>query len=88
MNDVSRRSKRSKKTNAAGNRATWITVNPSPDGCEDCLKMGGRWLHLRMCESCGHVGYFDQSPNGHATKHYQTTKHPIISSRQPGEDWG
>lgn len=65
-----------------------LPVTPSADGCEDCLKIGGRWLHLRMCQSCGHVGCCDQSPNRHATKHYHSTKHPIISSREPGEDWG
>ena len=65
-----------------------IPVTPSADGCEDCLKIGGRWLHLRLCESCGHVGCCDQSPNRHATKHYHSTKHPIIKSFQPDEEWG
>lgn len=65
-----------------------VPVTPSADGCEDCLKIGGHWLHLRLCESCGHVGCCDQSPNRHATKHYNSTKHPIIKSFQPGEDWG
>jgi uncharacterized UBP type Zn finger protein len=63
-------------------------VTPTAEGCEDCLKIGGRWLHLRLCESCGHVGCCDSSPNRHATKHYQATKHPIIKSFEPGEDWG
>ena len=65
-----------------------VPVTPSADGCEDCLKIGGHWLHLRLCESCGHVGCCDQSPNRHATKHYQSTKHPIIRSFQPDEEWG
>jgi uncharacterized UBP type Zn finger protein len=63
-------------------------VEPSAEGCEDCLKIGGRWLHLRLCESCGHVGCCDSSPNKHATKHFHSTNHPIIKSFEPGEDWG
>ena len=63
-------------------------VTPSADGCEDCLKIGGRWVHLRMCESCGHVGCCDNSPNRHATKHYNATQHPIVKSVEPGEEWG
>ena len=63
-------------------------VTPSADGCEDCLKIGGRWVHLRLCESCGHVGCCDNSPNRHATKHFHATQHPIIKSFEKGEDWG
>ena len=63
-------------------------VTPSADGCEDCLKIGGRWVHLRMCETCGHVGCCDNSPNRHATKHYNATQHPIVKSVEPGEEWG
>lgn len=63
-------------------------VSPSADGCEDCLKIGGQWVHLRLCESCGHVGCCDNSPNRHATKHYHESTHPIIKSFEPGEDWG
>jgi len=63
-------------------------VTPSSNGCEDCLKIGGRWVHLRLCEECGHVGCCDSSPNKHATKHYYSTQHPIIKSFEPGEDWG
>ena len=63
-------------------------VTPSADGCEDCLKIGGRWVHLRLCEECGHVGCCDSSPNKHATAHYHATEHPIIKSFEPGEDWG
>lgn len=65
-----------------------VAVTPSADGCEDCLKIGGRWVHLRLCEYCGHVGCCDNSPNRHATKHYHDTKHPIIKSFEPGEEWG
>lgn len=65
-----------------------VEVTPSDEGCEDCLKVGGRWVHLRLCQSCGHVGCCDNSPNRHATKHYHATKHPIIKSFEPGEEWG
>ena len=63
-------------------------VTPSADGCEDCLKIGSTWVHLRMCMSCGHVGCCDNSPNRHATKHYHATTHPIVRSVEPGEEWG
>jgi uncharacterized UBP type Zn finger protein len=63
-------------------------VTPSARGCEDCLKTGDAWVHLRLCESCGHVGCCDSSPNRHATKHYRATGHPVIKSFEPGEDWG
>lgn len=63
-------------------------VVPSADGCEDCLKIGGWWVHLRLCEICGHVGCCDQSPNRHATKHFKAVGHPIIKSFEPGEEWG
>ena len=36
-------------------------VAPSSEGCEDCLRMGGRWVHLRLCMHCGHVGCCDNS---------------------------
>lgn len=63
-------------------------VTPSAKGCEDCLKIGGWWVHLRLCLICGHVGCCDNSPNRHATKHFHATKHPMIRSFEPGEDWG
>jgi uncharacterized UBP type Zn finger protein len=63
-------------------------VTPSANGCEDCLRIGARWMHLRICMTCGHVGCCDSSPNKHATKHFHSTAHPIIKSFQPGEDWG
>ena len=56
-------------------------------GCEDCLKIGGWWVHLRMCQECGHIGCCDNSPNRHATAHYHETSHPVIRSVEPGEDW-
>ena len=63
-------------------------VTPSARGCEDCLKMGGAWVHLRLCMTCGHVGCCDSSPNRHATKHFHQTQHPVIKSFEPGEEWG
>lgn len=64
-------------------------VEPSTlEGCEDCLRIGGRWLHLRECLVCGHVGCCDSSPNKHATAHFRATGHPIVRSFEPGEDWG
>ena len=63
-------------------------VEPSSDGCEDCLRIGGRWVHLRMCMECGHVGCCDNSPNRHATAHFHDhPEHPLIRSYEPGEDW-
>lgn len=63
-------------------------VTPSTqDGCEDCLREGTRWVHLRECLECGHVGCCDNSPRKHATAHWNSTKHPIMKSFQPGEDW-
>jgi uncharacterized UBP type Zn finger protein len=58
-----------------------------PLGCEECLKIGGRWVHLRMCLECGKVGCCDNSPNRHATAHFHETAHPLIRSAEPGEDW-
>ncbi|MDB5101457.1 MAG: hypothetical protein JWM80_5878 [Cyanobacteria bacterium RYN_339] len=62
-------------------------VTPSAEGCEDCLKIGGQWVHLRLCLSCGHMGCCDSSPNKHATAHYEATQHPLIRSAEPGEQW-
>jgi hypothetical protein len=56
-------------------------------GCEDWLKFGGRWVHLRNCRSCGQVGWCDSSPNQHASKHAATAGHSIGSSLEPSEDW-
>jgi hypothetical protein len=62
-------------------------ATPSSEGCEDCLRTGGRWVHLRMCRDCGHVGCCDSSPNKHATAHFASVGHPLVSSYEPGEDW-
>ncbi|GHF38828.1 CPA1 family monovalent cation:H+ antiporter [Amycolatopsis bartoniae] len=57
------------------------------EGCEDCLREGTTWVHLRLCLECGHVGCCDSSPRRHASKHYHDTEHPVIRSYEPGEDW-
>ncbi len=62
-------------------------VEPSAQGCEDCLRIGGTWVHLRECLSCGHEGGCDSSPNRHATAYFHATEHPLVQSFQPGEDW-
>jgi uncharacterized UBP type Zn finger protein len=64
------------------------TATPNADGCEECLASGDSWVHLRMCMTCGHVGCCDSSKNKHATRHFHATRHPIMKSIQPGEDWG
>jgi uncharacterized UBP type Zn finger protein len=56
-------------------------------GCEECLKMGDTWVHLRMCLDCGHVGCCDSSKNRHARAHFNETQHPIIQSAERGENW-
>ena len=63
-------------------------VDPSTtEGCEDCLRIGARWVHLRLCLTCGHVGCCDSSPNKHATAHAGEADHPIVQSFEPGENW-
>jgi uncharacterized UBP type Zn finger protein len=63
-----------------------ISAN-TPEGCEECLKTGDSWVHLRLCLECGHVGCCDNSKNKHATKHFHKTGHPVIKSLESGEDW-
>jgi uncharacterized UBP type Zn finger protein len=62
-------------------------VVPSAQGCEDCLRIGDRWVHLRLCLICGHVGCCDSSKNKHASAHFRAKRHPIVQSFEPGEDW-
>ena len=57
-------------------------------GCPECIALGDTWVHLRECLICGHVGCCDSSKNKHATKHFHTSKHPVMRSVQPGENWG
>ena len=63
-------------------------VPRTTNGCEECLKMGDQWLHLRLCVTCGHVGCCDESKNQHAAKHFYSTTHPLIKSFEAGEEWG
>jgi uncharacterized UBP type Zn finger protein len=77
-------------SNATCTHLDQIAVRELPaavDGCEDCLRTGGKWLHLRICLTCGHVGCCDDSPNRHASAHAHAASHPIIRSLEPGEDW-
>jgi hypothetical protein len=55
--------------------------------CEECVKIGGEWVHLRTCQACGSTLCCDNSPNRHATRHAQGTGHPVIASAEPGEQW-
>ena len=67
-----------------------IDLDIAPDstqGCADCLREGTRWVHLRECLGCGHVGCCDNSPRRHATAHFRATSHPVMKSFEPGEQW-
>lgn len=57
------------------------------EGCEECVRTGDTWVHLRLCLTCGHVGCCDSSRNKHATKHFHATQHPLVRSIEPGETW-
>ncbi|MCB0865078.1 MAG: UBP-type zinc finger domain-containing protein [Solirubrobacterales bacterium] len=59
----------------------------STEGCSECLRSGDRWVHLRICLTCGEVGCCDSSPNRHASKHAAAAGHPLAGSFEPGEDW-
>ena len=56
-------------------------------GCEECLRTGSSWVHLRMCQTCGMIGCCDSSPNRHASRHARDESHPILRSVEKGEDW-
>ena len=56
-------------------------------GCEECIKTGDRWVHLRICQTCGVTLCCDSSSNKHATKHFQASGHPVVASAEPGERW-
>jgi hypothetical protein len=68
-------------------RIELVQLPESIEGCEDCLRMGGSWVHLRMCQTCGHVGCCDSSPNRHASAHARDEEHPIVRSAERGENW-
>jgi len=63
-------------------------LEPSKRVCEECVRMGDVWVHLRICLTCGHVGCCDSSKNKHATKHFHATRHPMMRSIELGESWG
>ncbi len=67
--------------------ATPRTTHRPQKACVDCLKIGGRWVHLRVCLGCGHVACCDSSPNRHATAHFRATRHPMVTSAEVGETW-
>ncbi len=60
---------------------------PKKHVCDECIKTGSQWVHLRTCQECGGTHCCDDSPNRHATKHYHATGHPVIISAEPGERW-
>ena len=62
-------------------------VAPGGPGCKECLETGARWMHLRRCAVCGHIGCCDSSPNRHARRHWEQTGHAVVQSFEPGEDW-
>jgi uncharacterized UBP type Zn finger protein len=64
-----------------------VDLPPTIAGCEDCLAIGDRWVHLRMCMTCGKIGCCDSSPNRHARAHAAAVDHPIVRSAEKGEDW-
>jgi pimeloyl-ACP methyl ester carboxylesterase len=64
------------------------TPSASDDDATERLKTGSPWVHLRLCRTCGHVGCCDDSPNRHATRHFQATRHPVIEGYDPPEGWG
>ena len=60
---------------------------PKRRECEECVKMGSRWVHLRTCQECGGTRCCDSSPHRHASKHAHASGHPVIASAEPGERW-
>jgi CPA1 family monovalent cation:H+ antiporter len=64
-----------------------IAVPQTSAGCQDCIAAGQRWVHLRLCLTCGHVGCCDSSRGRHASAHHRETGHPVMRSLEPGESW-
>lgn len=71
------------------NHLTAITeIRPAMDYvCDECIKIGGTWVHLRTCQTCGTTLCCDSSPRKHATAHFHATGHPVVASAEPGERW-
>lgn len=74
-------------TSACPHASVIRPVVPGSAGCEECLRSGDSWVHLRICLTCGHVGCCDSSPNHHARRHHEDQGHHVIRSGQPGETW-
>ena len=74
-------------TTCAHHEAAGDATARTPEGCEECLASGTRWVQLRRCTDCGHVGCCDSSPGRHASAHFARTGHPVIRSQQPDQDW-
>jgi hypothetical protein len=55
--------------------------------CDECVRIGSTWVHLRTCQSCGTTLCCDSSPNRHASKHARAAMHPVVASAEPGERW-
>ncbi len=66
----------------------FLHIRHRPKGCEECLKIGQGWVHLRECLVCGHVGCCDSSIGKHATGHFHALHHPVMRSLEPGDHWG
>jgi hypothetical protein len=74
--------------NTCSHLAAIMTVKPAKRHvCEECVKISGRWVHLRTCQSCGATLCCDSSPNRHASKHAHASGHPVVASAEPGESW-
>ena len=86
--DTSRTVTLATTSTACGHLAQAHPVKPTSGGCEECLRIGSTWVHLRICMICGHVGCCDSSPHRHATAHYHASGHPIMRSGEPEETWG
>ena len=71
---------------AVSKNVKFVNIPTGHHVCKDCVAMGGKWLHLRMCLECGHIGCCDDSPNRHARKHFEVTGHPLIRSIEPNND--
>ena len=61
--------------------------NAKAHECDECVKIGARWVHLRTCQTCGGTRCCDSSPNKHASRHAQESGHPVVASAEPGEQW-
>lgn len=62
-------------------------ISAAEYACPECVALGDTWVHLRVCQECGHVGCCDSSKNKHATQHFRATQHPVVTSAEPGERW-